>query len=105
MDDPWGEVALALREKVKEQGDYEKYGDTVNAFIEAAAIVSVYKMAKQYPMTVFMHKADHRWQQMQSQMDGQKATDRKHQSRTVRLFGLIARTRQWTLAWVIGSLR
>lgn len=105
VDDPWGEVALALRDKVKEQGDYEAYGDTVNAFIETAAIVSVYKMARQYPMTEYMHKADNRWWQMKCQVDRDMATDRKHQAGSIRLFGLIARTRQWPLAWLVGRLR
>lgn len=90
---------------MKEQGDYEAYGDTVNAFIETAAIVSVYKMSGQYPMKEYMHKADKRWMQMLRQKDGQMATDRKHQSRAVRLFGLISRMRQWPLAWVAGRLR
>lgn len=105
VDDPWGEVALALREMVKEQGDYETYGDTVNAFIETAAIVSAYKMAQQYPMTEYLHKADKRWKQMQGQVDYQRPIDHKHQARSIRLFGLIARTRQWPLAWLVGRLR
>jgi len=105
VDDPWGEVALALREKVEELGDYEEYGDTVNAFIETAAIVSAYKMAKMYPLTEYMRKADIRWMQMLQQKDLLMATDRKHQSSDIRLFGLIVRMRQWPLAWIIGLLR
>lgn len=105
MDDPWGEVALALREKVEELGDYEEYGDTVNAFIETAAIVSAYKMARMYPLTEYMRKVDIRWMQMLQQKDLLMATDRKHQSSDIRLFGLIVRMRQWPLAWIIGLLR
>ena len=105
MDDPWGEVALALREKVKEQGDYEEYGDTVNAFIETAAIVSTYKMTKQYPIAEYRQKADRRWRQMKSQKDERFATDRKHQAMGIKLFGWIARARQWPLAWIVGRMR
>lgn len=105
VDDPWGEVALALREKALEVGDYPEYGDTINAFIETAAIVSIYKMAQHYPYNIFRQKAKERWSQIQTQIDKNVPIDKGHQSRSIRLFGTLVKTNLWPLAWVVGKVR
>lgn len=105
VDDPWGEVALALREKALEVGDYPEYGDTINAFIEASAIVSVYKMAQHYPYNLFRQKSKDRWSQMQMQIDKKVPIDKEHQSRSIRLFGTLVKSNLWSLAWVVGKVR
>lgn len=103
VDDPWGDVALALRDKAIEVGDYSEYGNTINAFIETAAIVSVYKMAQHYPYNVFRQKAKERWSQMQ--IDKDVSLDKEHQSRSIRLFGTLVTANLWVLAWAAGKLR
>lgn len=105
VDDPWGDVALALREKALEVGDYSEYGDTINAFIETAAIVSIYKMAQHYPYNLFRQKSKDRWSQMQGQIDKDVPIDRKHQSRSMRLYGALPKASLWTLAWAVGKVR
>ena len=105
VDDPWGDVALALRDKAIEVGDYSEYGNTVNAFIETAAIVSVYKMAQHYPYNVFRQKAKERWSQMQTQIDKKVPIDTGHQSRSICLYGTLVKTNLWSLAWALGKVR
>lgn len=105
VDDPWGDVALALRDKAVEVGDYPEYGKTINAFIETAAIVSVYKMAQHYPYNIFRQKARKRWNQMKVQIDNNVPTDMEHQSRSIRLYGTLVKTNLWPLAWALGKVR
>ena len=105
VDDPWGDVALALRDKAIEVGDYSEYGNTINAFIETAAIVSVYKMAQHYPYNVFRQKAKERWSQMQMQIDKDVPIDKEHQSRSICLYGTLVKSNLLPLAWALGKVR
>lgn len=52
MDDPWGEVALALK-KIVEMGLYTIYANTINAFIVKAGAVSLDKMALKYDFRTY----------------------------------------------------
>lgn len=46
--DPWGPVALALCDKVKDLSCYEQYANTLNAFYITAGIVYLRQIAKNY---------------------------------------------------------
>lgn len=48
MNDPWGKVAISLKEKILEMNEYENYANTLNAFIFTAAVVSLDKIANNY---------------------------------------------------------
>ena len=97
-----GEMSLY---KAIEVGDYSEYGNTINAFIETAAIVSVYKMAQHYPYNVFRQKPKERWSQIEMQIDKNVPIDTVHQSRSIRLYGTLFKTNLWSLAWVLGRVR
>lgn len=57
MDDPWGEVTIALKEKILELNLYDDYANTLNAFITTAAIVSLNNMAQKYEYRYFRKQA------------------------------------------------
>ena len=105
VEDPWGPVAIAMKEKVIEKGDYSKYGNTVNAFIETSAVVSLYKIALQTPWKSYKKKAEDRWQRMLEQIDTRIPTDRKSQAPGIRVLGMIARTRLWSLVWAVSRIK
>lgn len=48
MDDPWGGVVDTIADYLKENGLYEKYKSTVNAFAITAAVVSIDKINQNY---------------------------------------------------------
>ena len=104
VEDPWGEVALALKKEIQERGDYKVYGDTINAFIETAAIVSLYKMSALYSISEYKEKASYRWQQTGKHIDGVYPIDRKHQSCSMRLYGVLTRMKMWSIAWMVGRM-
>ena len=43
--DPWGKVAISLKNKINEMGLYDCYANTINAFITTSAIVSLDRIA------------------------------------------------------------
>lgn len=69
MDDPWGGVALALKEKIIEMKLYQQYADTINAFILTAAIVSLDKMALKYEYINYRKLAKDRIKKYREDMD------------------------------------
>lgn len=48
MDDPWGEVVDTIADYLKENGLYEEYKSTVNAFVITAAVISIDKINLNY---------------------------------------------------------
>lgn len=77
-DDPWGEVATALKEKIIQMGLYEEYADTINAFLATATIVSIDKMTRKYYGADFQCKAKKRVQRYRKEVDRQFPVDLKH---------------------------
>lgn len=104
IEDPWGEVATALKLVIQERGDYQVYGDTINSFIETAAIVSLYKMSILYSVFDYKNKAACRWSKMRKQIDNAYPVDRNHQSKSMKLYGLLTRMKMWTFAWAVGRI-
>lgn len=104
-EDPWGDVAMAMKHQVTAIGDYSIYGNTVNGFIEVAAIVSIYKMALLNSQKIFSKKAVERWAKMISQKDVDIPTDRSNQAISIRVAGLLVRTRLWPLIWGVIHLK
>lgn len=75
MDDPWGEVALALKKKIVEMDLYTKYANTINAFIITAAIVSLDKMALKYEYRAYRKLAKERIRNLRKNIDLQHSID------------------------------
>jgi len=77
-DDPWGSVALALKEKVKQMDLYREYANTINAFTATAAIVSLDKIAGKYNGQAYRTKARERVRKYQKDTDKAYPVDLEH---------------------------
>lgn len=77
-DDPWGNVAVALKEKVLQMGLYNQYADTINAFVATAVIVSLDKMAGKYKWNKYKTKARARVRRYKQEMDLNQPVDVNH---------------------------
>ncbi len=77
-NDPWGGVANAMMKITKQMGIYEKYADTINAFILTAAIVSLDKMAQNYSYNDFRSKGKQRIRSAKLLLDMTYSIDKKH---------------------------
>ena len=80
MDDPWGEVAMALKAKSIENGSYTKYADTINAFILTAAAVSSDRLAINYSKSEYTHKMHQLYFSLIKKIDNNYLIDFKHMS-------------------------
>lgn len=101
LDDPWGDVAQYLKEKIVEIRAYEKYADTLNAFFVTVAVVSLDKMAQKYNLATFMKKGKKRLQILRESLDFNKKIDFKHiDIRALLLYPCI----KWQLLLLIYSI-
>lgn len=87
MDDPWGEVALALKGKTIENGSYSIYADTVNAFILTAAAVSSDRLATNYKGLEYKEKIKNLYGRMTDSLDKEYPIDYAHMSFKAKILG------------------
>lgn len=79
-EDPWGNVALGLRDFIKSEGDeqYRRYADTLNAFLLSSCAASFQRLAKMYLYKEYMRKASARRELFLSKIDNSFPIDWKH---------------------------
>lgn len=75
MDNPWGEVFSALREKIIEINLYQVYADTLNACETTAALIALDKMALKYEYQTYKELAKKTFINWKNNIDIQYGTD------------------------------
>jgi hypothetical protein len=105
LDDPWGEVALEMRRKTLEIGDYEAYGDTVNAFIFAAAACSAKNIAQKYGFKTYLSKVKERRRVLLETLDREKGIDYHNMDKRVLAMALLLKYRLYGSIYVASKLR
>lgn len=105
QEDPWGAVALALREKVKEIGAYEEYGNTLNAFILTAGIVSIRNLASYYKYEEYKNRAIVCFEKVLNEMDKAKKIDFLHMNRKAVILYPLFRLRMFSSLYLISKLQ
>lgn len=103
--DPWGDVALVLRDKVKELGIYNDYADTLNSFIITAAIVSLSKMAKIMKYKDFKKAAEKKLSYTNSLIDRVYVIDKTHMNDKARILFPIVRLNMIRILYFISRLK
>nr|WP_300840645.1 glycosyltransferase family 2 protein [uncultured Acetatifactor sp.] len=78
QEDPWGEVAIELKEKVLQMGLYDQYANTINAFIVTSAVISLDRMTGIYRWSEYKVKAKERVLKCKREMDSNYPIDIKH---------------------------
>lgn len=104
-EDPWGKVALSLRENIRKAGDYEKYAETLNAFIETAGAVRAYKASRYYPLKESINKIKTARRWVHSELDNNYSIDRPHESNKAKLLAKLLQWRLYTIIWILSRLR
>lgn len=77
-DDPWGNIAATLKEKVLQLGVYDRYANTINAFMVTAAIISLDKMAGKYKWSEYRIRAKNCVKKCRQEIDLAKPVDIKN---------------------------
>lgn len=86
MADPWGEVALHLKDYLKEQNIYQKYADTMNAFLFTALVVSLDKIDQIYKGSKKIEVVKERLMNFYKVYDKNVGIDRKSMSYKAKIF-------------------
>lgn len=88
-EDPWGNVALSLRDFIKSEGEeqYKKYANTLNAFLLASCAASFQRLAKMYSCKEYMQKASARRKLFLSLVDNNYPIDWKHLNMKAKVVG------------------
>lgn len=105
MDDPWGEVALALKEQTKANGSYSEYADTVNAFILTAAAVSSDRLASNYGKNEYRQKIEELHTHLMQNLDASYPIDYKHMSGKAKLLGKLLLAKHFKTICLISNLK
>lgn len=105
MENPWGDVAIRLRECVKELGVYEEYATTSNAFILAAAAGSTNRIAAAYTYKVYSNKIRSRYEQYKSEFDQKYGVDYQNMSLKAKALGYLFQKKMFRLAYILAQLK
>jgi glycosyltransferase involved in cell wall biosynthesis len=103
-EDPWGCVAISLRDEIKRQGDYAIYANTLNAFIETAAAVKAYKVACYNPLKESLIKLAETRAWMKEKTDCGYAIDKASESGKARVLVQLLKWHQYIVIWIISRL-
>lgn len=105
LDDPWGEVALALKDKTIENGSYNEYADTINAFILTAAAVSSDRLASNYNLAEYKVKMKDLYKSLCLNLDKSYPVDYKHMSGKAKVLGRLLLGQHFKTIRLISNLK
>lgn len=105
IDDPWGQVALVLKDKLIDMQLYEMYANTINAFIKTATIVSLDKMAQKYDRKEYVVFAKKRIEAMSTSIDALQGVDYKNMSFKAKLMLPFIDLKLVNFVYIVSNLR
>lgn len=105
MDDPWGNVAIALKMMTIKNNSYANYADTVNAFILTAASVSSNHLALNYSKSEYKRRVDILYSSLMTNLDNEYPIDYKHMSLKAKMLGKLLIGHHFELIRVISKVK
>lgn len=105
MDNPWGNVALALKDETLNNGSYHMYADTINAFILTASAISSDRLATNYSYGIYKNKVNKLYDVLLDTIDKSYSIDYKHMSMKALILGKLLLCRCFNLIWVLSKFK
>ena len=105
LEDPWGEVCLALKDKIKQLGLDHKYSNTLNAFIIVAGIVSLTNMAKLYSWKEYSFYAKEKVKWIKKNLDYVAGIDFKHMNKKAKILYPFVKVHALYPIYCLGRMR
>lgn len=105
LDNPWGPVAIALRNKIKEKGLYDNFADTLYQFLYSAAAVSVVRIAKNYAGKEYKKMVSKRIASLNDSLDKSIPYDRESLNIKVKVLILMMKFRMLNAIHIISKVR
>lgn len=104
IDDPWGEVAISLCEKVTEIGVFPQFENTINSFFITAAIVSLCKMSVKYDFREYKKKALVKYVSICGRLKPKSKVDYKHMNTKAKILLPFLCSKQFLCVYVVSKL-
>ncbi len=105
VDDPWGDVAMAVKAKVKDMKLYHDFANTINAFFLTAAAVSANCLAKNHSFAIYLYKVKECRRHLSKAIDISYPIDKANMSRKARFVGWLLRHRFYLSIWILTKLK
>lgn len=86
IQDPWGEAVGAIKEYAQQNGLYEQYANTINAFNVAATVVSIDRLSCKYKGAELKSKINDRMKQFNELFDTNYKVDADHMLAKAQVF-------------------
>lgn len=105
VDDPWGGVAIAMKDKVMEMQLYPEFANTINAFLLTASAVSANCLAKNYSFSDYLTKVKICRRQLNEVINNEYPIDKANMSTKAMIVGWMLRHRLYLLVWFLTKLK
>ena len=105
VDDPWGGVALAMKDKVQEMDLYPKFAKTINAFLLTASAVSANCLANNYPFSSYLTEVKRCRRHLEEVIDRKYPIDKNNMSGKARIVGWLLQHRFYLLILVLAKFK
>lgn len=104
MDDPWGNVVKNLVVKTKEIGVYEKYADTLNAFVVSSTSVSMRRIAGYYSWREYKKKARKRIKEYEKTLDYDYKIDVSSLRKEAKVMRILLKMHLKTIIFILAKI-
>jgi hypothetical protein len=105
VDDPWGGVAMAMKEKIIGMGLYLKFANTINAFFLTASAVSANSLAKNHSYATYLTKVKKCRRHLCDVIDKGYPIDKANMSTKARIVGYLLRYGCYRIIWMLAKLK
>lgn len=105
VDDPWGGVAMAMKEKVTEMGLYPKFANTINAFFLTASAVSANSLAKNHSYATYLVEVRRCRRHLFDVIDKSYSIDKTNMSMKARIIGCMLKHGFYRIIWLLTKLK
>ena len=105
VDDPWGGVAVAMKDKITEMGLYSEFANTINAFFLTASAVSANNIAKNHPYFTYLTEVKKYRKYLCDVIDKSYPIDKANMSMKARVVGWLLRIGCYRSIWLLTKLR
>ena len=105
VDDPWGGVAKAMKDKIIEMGLYPKFANTINAFFLTASAVSANSLAKNHTYSTYLTEVKKCRRHLCDSIDKSNPIDKTNMSMKARIVGWLLRYGCYRSIWILAKLK
>lgn len=105
LDNPWGGVALAVKEKVTEMGLYPQFANTINAFFLTASAVSANSLAKNHPYATYLVEVKKCRRHLYDTIDKSYPIDKVNMNVKARIVGWLLKHGFYRIIWLLTKLK